>query len=102
MYPDMCIHWICISIHLITIPKLHLQIPHISSHLKCTRFNFYFNADLLHLSRSLKIHCSQCGDAKGPVDCPLSQSCLALKLPPQKRTRFLTRPCPTAHQKIFL
>ena len=37
--PDMCIHWICISIQIITISKLHLQIPCISSHLKGTHFN---------------------------------------------------------------
>lgn len=36
---DMCIHWICISIQIITISKLHLQIPCISSHLKGTHFN---------------------------------------------------------------
>lgn len=89
MCPDVCIHWICISIHIITISKLHLQMPCVSSRLKCTHFNFYFSTELPNLSRCLKNTLQSVWGTQGPINYLLSSSSIKLKLPPQNRALML-------------
>lgn len=89
MWPAVCIHGICIPIHIITISKLHLQSPCLSSHLKCTHFNFYFSTELPNLSRCLKNTLQSVWGTQGPINYPSSSSSIRLKLPPQQRALIL-------------